>query len=315
MRDCTGPCAQPGAGHGFESGAIASTVRNTGLRTTFKADSDLRPWCPVETPGTDLHPRDCISIMATQALTNVLKPPVDRVRSAARPLTARQPLPESQAHAAPPALLTPDDLSRWERKGRGVAVFGCPDTFSLPEIESRPGTTVLCDPDEGQEIPGEPDRLVLKLSSRRVTHLNSLINLVVLPAYRRHFPLYLFVSWDLQNLDAGSVEMPDKDGIEEAMEPLLGEQLRSVLACTCAVFPSPGAVGSSEKPWLTPVERMMHGDSPGPACLTNFMLKLDRVSSTRLSRSHGVTSWPSRPTAGSSSGKTSSRGRDADSRT
>ena len=197
--------------------------------------------------------------MATQALTNVLKPPVDRVRSAARPLTARQPLPESQAHAAPPALLTPDDLSRWERKGRGVAVFGCPDTFSLPEIESRPGTTVLCDPDEGQEIPGEPDRLVLKLSYRPVVHLNSLINLVVLPAYRRHLPLYLFVSRDLQNLDAGSVEMPDKDGIEEAMEPLLGEQLRSVLACTCAVFPSPGAVGSSEKPWLTPVERMMHG--------------------------------------------------------
>lgn len=156
------------------------------------------------------------------------------------------------------ALFTPDDLSRWERKARGVAVFGCPDTFSLPEIESSPGTAVLCDPDKDQDIQGEPDRLVLKLSSRRAAHLNSLMNLIVLPAYRRYIPLYLFASWDEKDLDAGSVEMPAKDGIEEAMRPLLGEQLRSILACSCAVFPSPGALGSSGQPWLAPVEVTMH---------------------------------------------------------
>ena len=182
----------------------------------------------------------------------VRKPSTDRLQSAGKALSTNQPL------AAGQALFTPDDVSRWERKGRGIAVFGCPDTFSIPEIESRPGTAVLCDPDEGQEIPGEPDRLVLKLSSSRVVHLNSLMNRIVLPAYRRYIPLYLFASCDEKDLDAGSVEMPVKDGIEEAMCPLLWEQLRSIMACTCAVFPSPGALSSSEKPWLTTAESMMH---------------------------------------------------------
>ena len=128
----------------------------------------------------------------------------------------------------------------------------------MPEIESGPGTIVLRDPEEGQDIPGEPDRLVLKLSSRRAAHLNSLLNLIVLQAYRRYIPLYLFASWDQKELYAGPVEMPARDGIEEAMLPLLGEQLRSLLACTCAVFPSPGAMGSAQKLWLTSIERMMH---------------------------------------------------------
>ena len=149
-------------------------------------------------------------------------------------------------------------MSRRERKGRGLAVFGCPDTFSLPEIESRPGTAVLSDPNDGQEIPGEPDRLVLRLSSRYAPHLNSLVNLIVLPAYRRRIPLYLFTSRDQRDLDAGSVEVPARDRIEEAMVPLLSEQLRSLLTHTCVVFPSPDAMVSSEKPWLTPVERTMH---------------------------------------------------------
>ena len=159
---------------------------------------------------------------------------------------------------AGPTPVTSDDVSHLERKHRGLAVFGCPDTFSLPEIESMPGTVVLSDPKEGQDVPGEPDRLVLRFSSRCVPHLNSLVNLIVLPAYRRHVPLYLFTSWDPEELETGAVGMPVKDRIEEAMIPLLREQLRSFLTHTCALFPSPDALVSSEKPWLTPVERAMH---------------------------------------------------------
>ncbi len=173
-------------------------------------------------------------------------PPTARVRSAEGP------------HSVRPALLSEEEVSRRERKGRGLAVFGCPDTFALPEIESRPGTAVLRDPHEGQDVPEELDRLVLKLSSRYAPHLNSLVNLMVLPAYRRHIPLYLFTSRDQGDLDTGSVEMPAKDRIEEAMAPLLREQLRSLLTQTCVLFPSPDALALSEKPWLTPVERAMH---------------------------------------------------------
>ena len=157
-----------------------------------------------------------------------------------------------------PALPDQDEAALWEQKGRGLAVFRCPDEYAVPDIETRPGTVVLCDPEEGQDIPGEPDRLVLKLSSRYPAHMNSLLNRLVLPAYRRYIPLYLFTSLDLKELDAGSVGMPDKNEIEDAMCPLLREQLRSLLACTCAVFPSPESFASSAEPRLTPVENMMH---------------------------------------------------------
>ncbi len=169
-----------------------------------------------------------------------------RMQPADKPLSAR------------PDRVTPDEIFQWERKGRGIAVFGCPDTFALPEVEYLPGTDVLCDPDDRTEFPDAPDRLVLKLSTTRANHLNSLINLIVLPAYRRFIPLYLFAAWDQQELNGGSIAMPAKDGIEEAMHPLLGEQLRTILAYTCVVFPSPAAMVSSETPWLTPVERMLH---------------------------------------------------------
>ena len=152
----------------------------------------------------------------------------------------------------------PGEVSLWEQKGRGLAVFRCPDTYALPVIESRPGTTVLSDPDEGQDIPGEPGRLVLKFSSRYTPHLNSLVNLIVLPAYRRFIPLYLFTSLDQEDLDIDSVDMPVRDEIERSMRPLLREQLRTLLACTCAVFSSPESLVSSARPRLTPVERMMH---------------------------------------------------------
>lgn len=156
-----------------------------------------------------------------------------------------------------PAPFSLDELSRWERKGRGLAVFRWPDTFCLPEVESRPGTAILVDPDEGREIPGEPDRIVLKLTSRCTPHLNSLVNRIVLPAYRRYVPLYLFTTWKEEDLDTGPVRIPDKEEIEAAMLPLLKEQLRSLLAFTCVVFPNAEALCASRKPWLTPVEVMM----------------------------------------------------------
>lgn len=157
-----------------------------------------------------------------------------------------------------PALISPDEVSRWERKGRGLAVFRCPDPFSLPEVESRPGTALLVDPDEEREVPDEPDRIVVKLTSRCTPHLNSLVNRIVLPAYRLHIPLYLFASWNEEDLDAGAVRIPDKEEIEDAMLPLLREQLRSLLACICVVFPHAEALSTSSKPWLTPVEVIMH---------------------------------------------------------
>ncbi|MCY3556515.1 MAG: UvrD-helicase domain-containing protein [Gemmatimonadetes bacterium] len=159
--------------------------------------------------------------------------------------------------AACPVPFSPDEVSQWERKGRGLAVFRCPDTFSLPEVESRPGTAILVDPDEGREIPGEPDRLVLKLTSRCTPHLNSVVNRIVLPAYRRYIPLYLFASWKEEDLDTGAVRMPDKEEIEAAILPLLKEQLRYLLAFTCVVFPNTEALYASRKPWLTPLEVMM----------------------------------------------------------
>ena len=119
------------------------------------------------------------------------------------------------------------------------------------------GTAVLRDPDEDQEITGEPARVVLKLSSRYEPHLNNLVNLIVLPAYRRYIPMYLFTPWDKRDLDTGSVGMPDKNRIAGSMIPLQREQLRSLLDCTCVVFASPGALVSTEKPWLTPVERIL----------------------------------------------------------
>ena len=183
-------------------------------------------------------------------------PSTDEVQSAEETRSAEQ--HPAHGSAVGPALLARDEVILREQKGRGLAVFRCPVEYSMPEIESRPGTAVLCDPEEGQEMPGEPDRLVLKLTSRRVAHMNSLVNLLVLPAYRRYIPLYLFASWDLQVLDTSSVGMPDKDEIEDAMSPLLREQLRFLLACTCAVFPTPDAFNSSAEPWLTSVERKMH---------------------------------------------------------
>lgn len=183
-------------------------------------------------------------------------PSKDEVRSPEEARSAEQ--HPARGSAVGPALLAPDEVILREQKGRGLAVFRCPGEYSMPEIESRQGTAILCDPEEGQEMSGEPDRLVLKLSSRRVVHMNSLVNLIVLPAYRRHIPLYLFASWDLQDLDTGSVGIPDRDEIEDAMSPLLREQLRFLLACTCAVFPTPDAFNSSAEPWLTPVERKMH---------------------------------------------------------
>ena len=156
-----------------------------------------------------------------------------------------------------PAPFSPDELSRWERKGRGLAVFRCPDTFSLPEVESKPGTAILVDPDEDREIPDDPDRIVLKLTSRCTPHLNSLVNRIVLPAYRRYIPLYLFASWNEEDLATGVVRIPDKEEIEAAMLPLLKEQLRSLLAFNCVVFPNTEALYASRKPWLTPVEVMM----------------------------------------------------------
>ncbi|MXW06012.1 MAG: ATP-dependent helicase [Gemmatimonadetes bacterium] len=156
-----------------------------------------------------------------------------------------------------PAPFSPDEVSRWERKGRGLAVFRCPDTFSLPEVESRPGTAFLVDPDEEREIPGDPNRLVLKLTSRCTPDLNSLVNRIVLPAYRLHIPLYLLASWNEEDLDTGAVRIPDKEEIEAAMLPLLKEQLRSLLAFTCVVFPNVEALYASRKPWMTPVEVMM----------------------------------------------------------
>lgn len=162
-----------------------------------------------------------------------------------------------QLSTACPVLFSQDEVSLWERKGRGLAVFRCPDTFSLPEIESRPGTAILVDPDEGREIAGEPDRVVLKLTSRRTPDLNSLVNRIVLPAYRRYIPLYLFASWNEDDLITGAVRIPDRKEIERAMLPLLKEQLRSLLAFTCVVFPSAEALYGSRKPWLTSVEVMM----------------------------------------------------------
>ena len=165
----------------------------------------------------------------------------------------------AETHSAVcPAPFSSDEISRWERKGRGLAIFRCPDPFSLPEVESRPGTAILVDPDEEQEIPGDPDRLVLKLTSRCTPHLNSLVNCIVLPAYRRYIPLYLFASWNAEDLVTGAVPVPDKEEIEAAMLPLVKEQLQSLLAFTCAVFPDTEALYSSAKPWLTPVEVMMH---------------------------------------------------------
>ena len=165
--------------------------------------------------------------------------------------------PVEQSSAICPAAFSPDEVSRWERKGRGLAVFRCPDTFSLPEVESLPGTAMLVDPDEEQEIPGDPDRIVLKLTSRCTPHLNSLVNRIVLPAYRRYIPLYLFASWNEEDLDTRAVQIPDKEEIEAAMLPLLKEQLRSLLAFSCVVFSNVEALYASRKPWLTPVEVMM----------------------------------------------------------
>ena len=178
-----------------------------------------------------------------------------------------------------PAPFSPDEMSRWERKGRGLAIFRCPDPFSLPEVESRPGTAILVDPDEEQEIPGDPDRLVLKLTSRCTPHLNSLVNRIVLPAYRRYIPLYLFAAWNAEDLATGAVPVPDKEEIEAAMLPLVKEQLQSLLAFTCVVLPDTEALYSSAKPWLTPVEVIMRegltrADLPprlhvrvGPSCV------------------------------------------------
>ena len=203
----------------------------------------------------------------------------DALQSADAVQTADALQTAEQLSAGRPCPFSPDDVSLWERKGRGLAVFRCPDTFCLPEVESRPGTAVLVDPDEEREMPSEPDRIVLKLSSRCTSHLNSLVNRIVLPAYRRYIPLYLFASWNEEELDTGAVQVPDKEEIEAAMLPLLKEQLRSLLNITCSVFPHAEALFASRKPWLTPVEVMMREELTraglphslhvqlGPACV------------------------------------------------
>jgi DNA helicase-2/ATP-dependent DNA helicase PcrA len=136
-----------------------------------------------------------------------------------------------------------------------VAVFRCPDGFSIPSLEALPGTRLFTGDGAHPELAGTEQRVLLKLHPSDLSRLHALLNTIVLPACRLHIPLYVYAPWDLDILKPVSIPLPERAHIDRALEPLWREQMRTLLAAMCVVFPLPEAMAAGQ--WHTPVERYL----------------------------------------------------------
>ena len=84
----------------------------------------------------------------------------------------------------------------WEQKGRGLAVFNCPAGFPFPAIEHLPDSLIKSDITSPPDLMDTAPRIILKLSLQDLHHLNKLMNTIVLPAFHRYIPFYLFASFE-----------------------------------------------------------------------------------------------------------------------
>ena len=145
----------------------------------------------------------------------------------------------------------------WEQKGRGLAVFNCPAGFTFPAIEHLPDSLIISDITSPPDLMDTAPRIILKLSLQDLHHLNKLMNTIVLPAFHRYIPFYLFASFETDRLTARAIPMPDRQEVDRTVEALWPEQLRVLLACLCVVSGSPEAITSSNTNLYTPFERYL----------------------------------------------------------
>ncbi|MBM3264494.1 MAG: UvrD-helicase domain-containing protein [candidate division Zixibacteria bacterium] len=158
----------------------------------------------------------------------------------------------------PPApRIDPETLLQWERKGRGMAVFRCPETFSLSFLEKLPGSCTVTADITRETLTGTESRILLKLAPPDFSRLHTIVHLIVLPAYYRLIPLYAFMPWGLETLAPVALPVPTRAGMQKTFETLCGEQLRTLLACMGRLVSAPEAIPATDKASMTPVERYL----------------------------------------------------------
>lgn len=181
------------------------------------------------------------------------------------PIFVRYMIPTAQIPlTADPYEAVPENTSAvcstvppWENKGRGLAVFNCPPDYVCPPVEHLPDSLYVNDIDCPPDITTDTKRIVLKLSTPDLKHLNALMNKAVLPAFRRCLPLYLFAAFDAKLLTPRVLQVPDKDDVSRTVDVLWPEQLRFLLACMCIICHSPNDLQATCKFRFTPFEKYL----------------------------------------------------------
>lgn len=157
--------------------------------------------------------------------------------------------------------MTMDPTLPWEQKGRGFAVFQCDGQIPFAGIDARPGTVVISSAAALPSIQGTEQRIVVTDFSEAFLSsppaLDTLINTVILPVYRRRIPLYFFTNSTTDVLTPIALPLEDQLSIPGIFRRLSNEQLRTLLASMCIVFSSPGVCITKAGMLLTPVERAL----------------------------------------------------------
>ena len=144
---------------------------------------------------------------------------------------------------------------RLEQKGRGIAVFQCSRQTSFPSLEALPETCVISSDSSIPELTGTERRLVLKLGESDLPRLRQIVNAILLPAFRGGIPLYLLAQWHIDTLQPTALSIPDRAHLDDSLERLWREQMRSLLANFCVFVPRPDLTNSVLSQGMTPVER------------------------------------------------------------
>jgi len=145
----------------------------------------------------------------------------------------------------------------WEQQGRGLAVFNCPPEFTIQAIEQLPDSLIIPDIMTLPDLTGTEKRIILRLSLANLQRLNGLMNTIVLPAFRRYIPLYLFASFEKDQLNAKPIKIPNRKDVDRVVEAIWPEQLRVLLASMCIIYSNPNAVRNPPPNDFTPLERYL----------------------------------------------------------
>ena len=146
---------------------------------------------------------------------------------------------------------------RLEQKGRGLAVFQCSRHTSFSSLEALPETCVISSSTPLPELTGTERRILLKLGESDLSRLRIIVNTILLPAIRGGIPLYLLAQWHMDTLQPVPLPMPDRARLDESLEPLWREQMRSLLANVCVFVTHPGVMDSVLSHGMTPAERYL----------------------------------------------------------